>query len=116
MAPEQIQICIEICNLCAETGDAYLRAQMQKNESDCRKEALLRDAVAICRITAASLANVSEGAKICSEACAQLCELGAQVCASDKGEEAAQCERVFRHTAQECQRLAAGLPSGQYLA
>lgn len=117
MAPEQIQTCIETCNLCAEAGEAYLRSLASEKTSGGPDAtlALLQDAVAMCRITACSLDRVSAGAKICSEACAQLCDLSAQACAAEEGEEAARCERVFRHTARECRQLATGLPAGSYL-
>lgn len=122
MAPEQIQACLEACKLCAEAGDVYLRALEHRGESEERTlsasdaYSVLADAIGMCRVTASSLARPGKGSRICCETCAQLCALGASVCDVMKGEMAAQCARTFAHCADECRRLAAGLPQAVYLA
>lgn len=118
MAPEQIQACIEACNLCADMGDAYVRTLTDRSdEAQAENSAeALRDAAAMCRITASSLSRVSEASRICCEACAQLCELAARDCALDDQDEVAQCERALLHCADECRRLADGLPEARYHA
>lgn len=118
MAPEQIQACIDACNLCADMGDAYVRTLKDRSDEAALKNSMevLRDATAMCRITASSLNRVSEASKICCEACAMLSEMAARACARDDEDEAAQCERVLLHCADECRRLAGGLPEVHYHA
>lgn len=118
MAPEQIQACIEACKRAAEAGEAFVRTLTEGSETAVAIEAreVVGDAVAMSRITASTLMRVSAASKACCEACAQLTEMAAQACSNPGREVSAQCRRAMLHCAEECRRLAEGLPQARYLA
>jgi len=113
MAPEQIQSCIDACNLCAEACEQQLhaaRAATGSTERDA-EHLLIRDCAALCRLAAGSLAEVSAAAGVLCLACAQVCRM----CAEERNA-ADQLARACRHCASECERLAGSLPSATALA
>jgi hypothetical protein len=119
MAPEQIQSCIDACNLCAEACEQQLRTLSNRHIETKPAANLIRDCAALCRVTAASLSGVSEASGLLCAACARLCNMAAQACEKEEEEEeeeAAQCVRAARHCAKECDHMAGGMPHTTALA
>ncbi len=117
MAPEQIQSCIDACNLCAEACEQQL-GEVTHQPADQKEEIqiLVVDCAALCRLTASSLLAVSAASGLLTAACAQVCRM----CASQEGhahsDTSRQLIRACLHCAGECEHLSNGLPSASALA
>ena len=118
MAPEQLQSCMDACNLCADACERLiaLSATADNEENKSFDAAVIIDCAGICRLAALSLKHVSRASSMMCEACAQISDICANECDKLSSEEGAQCVRSSRHCAEECRRMAQGIPPVTQLA